>query len=315
MFETLRQRLIGALILFALGGAVAATVSGRVGRSSIFVNIARMFDSLAPQLLLGILCICLVLALLGARRVAAVLALAVLVFGTWFAAQHVTRSLPLLRRAEPELKVLWFNTLSTNTANAERIVDAAEASGADVVAFAEAKSLTAEIARLQADYPYFYGCERGCELVVLSRVPVEVIPGLQNAPFMESRRKLLQFLPPGGAPVNILFIHKYKPWAGGPADVEDQLLAHQIAAVKGPLVVIGDCNAAPWSYPLRRMMEATGLKAPRLPVPTWPVGSGWFGVPIDNVFVRGGARLTALAPFGHDLGSNHLGLLADVTVE
>ena len=50
------------------------------------------------------------------------------------------------------------------------------------------------------------------------------------------------------------------------------------------------------------------------PVPTWPAAAGRFGVPIDHVLVRGGPRLVSIAPWGAELGSDHRGLLAALSL-
>jgi len=120
--------------------------------------------------------------------------------------------------------------------------------------------------------------------------------------------------PASGAPFTLIVAHKLKPWFASMVEQQDAQLRARVNDIAGPLVVVGDFNAAPWSAPSRELIDATGLRAPRLPVPTWPVEAGRFGVPIDNIFVRGGARLTDLQPFGDDLGSNHRGLLAEVAV-
>ena len=80
------------------------------------------------------------------------------------------------------------------------------------------------------------------------------------------------------------------------------------------MVAVGDFNAAPWGKSVQNVLKSSGMKALRWPVPTWPAAAGSFGLPIDHVLVRGGARVVAVHPFGVALNSNHRGLMADISL-
>ncbi|MDP3340845.1 endonuclease/exonuclease/phosphatase family protein [Frigidibacter sp.] len=312
--NVIRQRLIGAVLCLSLLALVAGTVPVTLALLSPLGTMARVLDSVAPQMLGLALALALLAALLGAWRAGGVVAVLALALVGWFGLQHAQRSLPLAADLQPNVRILFFNVLFDNTANAERIAQAARESGADVLAFAESSALSAVLPSLRADYPYMAGCERQCQTVVLSKVPLE--PTVPEAGAMAWGEHLasVTVTPPGAAPFTLVVAHKLKPWFAGQVEFQDKQLRSRLNDVAGPLVLVGDFNAAPWSAPSRALIDATGLRAPRLPVPTWPAEAGRFGVPIDNIFVRGGARLTDLAPFGDDLGSNHRGLLAEVAI-
>lgn len=309
-----RQRLIGAVMCLSLLALLAGTVPVRLALLSPLGTVARVLDSVAPQMLGLALALALLAALLGAWRAGGAVAVLTLVLAGWFGLQHVQRSLPLAKDMEPEMRILFFNVLGENVANAGRIAQAARDSGADVLAFVESEALTAVLPQLQAEYPYRAGCERHCQALVLSKMPVQAT-NLDAGPMAWGENLAsVTVTPAGSAPFTLIVAHKLKPWFAGLVEPQDAQLRTRVNDIAGPLVVVGDFNAAPWSAPSRDLIDATGLRAPRLPVPTWPVNAGRFGVPIDNVFVRGGARLTGLAPFGDDLGSNHRGLLAEVAI-
>ncbi|GGH56868.1 hypothetical protein GVY41_12805 [Frigidibacter albus] len=309
-----RQRLIGAILCLCLLALVAGTVPVTLALLSPLGTIARVLDSLAPQMLAAALGLALLAALLGAWRAGGAMTVLTLALAGWFGLQHAQRSLPLAADMQPELRVLFFNVLHENAANAERIAQAARDSGADVLAFAETGALEAVLPGLREDYPHMVGCESECQTVVLSKVPMAASNPESGPMGWHGTFALVTLTPEEGEAFTLIVAHKLKPWFAGQVEGQDAQFESRLNDIAGPMVVVGDFNAAPWSAPSRALIDATGLRAPRLPVPTWPVEAGRFGVPIDNIFVRGGARLTDLQPFGDDLGSNHRGLLAEVAI-
>ena len=67
-----------------------------------------------------------------------------------------------------------------------------------------------------------------------------------------------------------------------------------------------------WSDLVARFAADTQLVPPPYYPATWPIRFGALGVPIDNMFTRGGARIEAIEAMDDPLGSNHRGLLATV---
>lgn len=311
-----RQRLIGALLCLSLLMLLAGVVPARIPLTAALGPIARMFDSVAPHFLIGAVIVALAAALVGAWRAALALVLAAAVAFGAFAIQHGARSLPLAADQPAVLRVLFFNVLGDNFANARNIAAAVRAADPDVVAFAESGALRDVLPELHDQWPHQLGCEKLCQVVVLSKRPIEAVDPDPVRGSWQSRLRSVELQVEGAAqPVTLMIAHKRKPWFTGEVEDEDAHLVQRVNGVAGPLVLMGDFNSAPWSRPMRRLIDETGLSALRLPVPTWPVDAQAFGVPIDNALVRGGARLVSLQPFGDDLGSNHRGLLAEIALQ
>lgn len=277
---------------------------------------ARMLDSLAPHLLLASLGPLLLLALIGYRRSALVLAVVACLGGAWLLSGYLRMRAPAGQ--ETDLTVLWFNLLHENATPPEELADAIAASGADIVMIGEAAPLRGVLGRLAAAYPHQVGCAgEVCASLVLSRLP---LAGSDIAGFAApGEERLIHVRPdipasgPATAPaLDLVTAHLVKPWYLGFTGSEADRLDWVLRRYKGPLVVAGDFNAAPWSRRMRQIHRDYGLDFSPYPVPTWPAGAGGFGVPIDHVMVRGGARVASLTPWGADLGSNHRGLLAGI---
>ncbi|MEI4486726.1 endonuclease/exonuclease/phosphatase family protein [Frigidibacter sp. MR17.14] len=314
MMNTFRQRLIGAVLCLAALSLAGGVVPGMIGDTLPVSALARILDSLAPQFLLAGLLLSIVAGVLGAWRIGLVTGLVVAGFAGWFMLGHLQRSLPLQRDAQVAVRVLFFNTLITNEANAGRIAKAVEDSGADVVALAESEAMRKALPELRRTYPNMLGCDRACNVVILSKLPFSGEPSGRVPAQWDGRLREAQVELGDGRVLTLAALQALKPWTLEPAIRTTEQVQDLLHDIAGPVLVAGDFNAAPWGRMNRALLDESGLRAARVPVPTWPVGSGWAGVPIDNMFVRGGARLVSLKPFGAGLGSNHLGLLAEVAL-
>jgi endonuclease/exonuclease/phosphatase (EEP) superfamily protein YafD len=231
----------------------------------------------------------------------------------WFS--HRALSLPLLPSAPTNLRVLFFNALAENTASADRIVDATLASAPDVAVFAEAEAVLPALERLRAEYTYISPCTpEACEILIAARrAPVRFWTLTLN-PIWDDRYAVLEVETETGARLFVAASHLVKPWFSGVAEDEIAQLSAQYRWFRGPVVAVGDFNATPWSRPMRILLSETGLRTMHRPIATWPATAGRFGLPIDHLLVGGGARVVRVEPFGVGLGSNHLGLLAEISL-
>lgn len=273
--------------------------------------IARMTESLGPQILVASLVPALLLAGLAHRRTAALLALLALAGLVWTGADYARMRAPAGARSD--LTLLWFNLFFANRTPREELVAAIAGSGADVVMLAEAAPVARHLDALERRYPYRLGCDAvaTCSVMILSRRPFERAEILGFDQLGESRLLHVRLAAPaGGRPVDLLAVHLLKPWYLGLTGNERTRLDWILRRYKGPLVMAGDFNAAPWSRRMRRLHATADLGFARWPVATWPAAAGAAGIPIDHLLVRGGAGIVATAPWGGDLGSNHRGLLA-----
>lgn len=315
-----RDRIDGAIALLALACLGIGATALYWPDTGFLGTFGRMFDSLAPQLLaLGSL-LALWLARPGSggwmRRGAAGLALLGLAGLTAIAVGHVARAAPPARDAAADLGVIWFNLYANNTTSPDVLAEAILNSGADLVVLGEAAPILPALDRLSGVYPHRLGCITGkvCSTLVLSRLPFAPdSPGMIETS-RPGRMTAFRLALPGREALDVVAVHMPKPWFYGFYDVDLWHLLDRDRRATGPLVVMGDFNAAPWSRPLRRIFDETGLMPPRLPVATWPGWAGPFGVPIDQMLVRGGAALEGLEAWGGGLGSNHRGLFARIAL-
>ncbi|MEM6744539.1 MAG: endonuclease/exonuclease/phosphatase family protein, partial [Pseudomonadota bacterium] len=87
-------------------------------------------------------------------------------------------------------------------------------------------------------------------------------------------------------------------------------------AFDGPTVVMGDFNAPPWGWAVRRVGEVAGAAAPSGWRPTWPgaawgAAGRWLGLPIDHVLASPDIAVRRIERFALP-GSDHLSMVADL---
>lgn len=307
--------------LLALGFLVPLTVlvigtgaTASLWEGPFLGTFGRVLDSLAPHLLAMALVLCLLVAALSAVRTALVLAALALVSGTVLARDHLAHTVPVAvaNPTWPHMTAIWFNLFEENPTPPARLVEAIATSGADLVILAEAAPVCDTLADLAETFPYQMGCGRHPGILVLSRLPFDAdSPELVD---ISRPERLVRFRirQGNGVTLAVLAVHLAKPWFYGFVESDMWYVGNRLSQLDGPVLAVGDFNAAAWSRPLDHLLDDTGLRSPRRPVPTWPASSGGFGIPIDHMLVRGGARLTSLEPWGAELGSNHRGLRADV---
>ena len=281
--------------------------------SSIFQAVGRVSDSIAPHLLAVVTVLALLVLLLGARRFGILLILGACVAFAGHFYQHFERTTPMLEEARVDLRLLWFNMFSDNDVGTEAIVDGLLGSDADVIILAESERMVFHLSKLQEAYPHQLGCTQICQVLILSKIP-----------FNEARQGQLSIMSPerfarvdlttSAGPVTIIGAHLNKPWFDEFSTDEAHNLAHRVEEIDAPLVLVGDMNSAPWSRRMAHFHQDTGWKFALFPPATWPASAGAYGVPIDNALVGGGAQFVSLEAWGHDMGSNHLGLLAKISL-
>jgi endonuclease/exonuclease/phosphatase (EEP) superfamily protein YafD len=216
----------------------------------------------------------------------------------------------------PLLRIAFANLLHEN-ADYARGVAAIGALEADVVVLCETTpDARAAYAALQARWPYaldtcipegLYG------ITILSRFPLRERSrgdGEGVAP-----RHLAADLDIGGAPLSLVAIHPTNPLRLSRAHRvpgEFAAVAGLCRAAHDDLIVIGDCNAAGWSAPLRDLEQAAGIANDRGLRPSWPVWlPGPVRLPLDHVWVRGSLSLRQVR-LGRPFGSDHLPLIAEI---
>lgn len=310
-----RSATIGGLTVVA-GVALGAALLARFVPSGTPAGpLARIFDSLAPALIVLAMVMALLVLILGARRLGSAL-LTVAVLGTGHLVfDHWQVSLPLASDRTPTVRVLFLNVLQQNNAFADRIVTAALAEDPDVMVFTEAKALYDASRRLNETHPILTPCAfEDCPLIIASRLPVRRVWQLSLNPIWPERYGVAELETDDGQPFFLSTVHLVKPWFSGVAEPEIARLVAQFNWLSGPVVAVGDFNAAPWSRPVLNLLHRTDMRALRRPHGTWPAAAGDFGLPIDLALVHNGMRIVASEPFGEELNSNHRGFVIDLAL-
>lgn len=211
------------------------------------------------------------------------------------------------------LDVLSYNVLTGNLeaeAAARFIIDAAP----DVAVIMETPGIADYLDQISEVLPYRVGCQgegAGCDLSILSRYPIIEGQVHRMWPF-RYQRLLTARIEKDGVPVTVVGVHFSKPYFDQASWAEAEQLERLIADLDGDLIVAGDFNAAPWSDPVLELAHKTDLApGPGHPA-TWPVIAGPLGVPIDNMFTRGHARIDEIVAGEDSYGSNHRYLRASV---
>lgn len=122
-----------------------------------------------------------------------------------------------------------------------------------------------------------------------------------------------------GQPLRVVVTHPPPPVPPlGHKERDAQLagLARELAATQGPVLLMGDLNASPWSPAFADLLATAQLQDPAQqfwPTGTWPANLPLGRIWIDHVLAGHGARVTARSVLDA-VGSDHLPVRATVTV-
>ncbi len=278
--------------------------------------LSRMLDNFRPHLLGLALCGAAVLAISRMPKTALLIAVASIFGGLWMVLDHRQRIAPPLQSVSHQMEVLWFNVLKDNPITPDQLSTALQSSNAAVIVLAEAAPAFAALPALAQAYPFREGCvaQDQCELLILSQHPLGPIT-FETTAFGPQRLARFQVRPPNQNPVTVVAAHRIKPWYLGLTETGDDWMNAVLSGDRNtPLIVMGDFNATPWSRQLTHLTQVHGLQTYPRPLSTWPAQAGPFGLAIDHILTRGPASITGLSTWGHDLGSNHLGLRATISI-
>lgn len=213
-------------------------------------------------------------------------------------------------------RLLSFNVLMENHANAESIADTIIASNADAVYIMEAAALMAALPRIQQTYPHRLGCGTGtqsCDLLILSKRPLENAR-MGTLSYVSRDRFATAVVDLDGVALTLAAAHLAKPYFDEYHRNELNRIRSAFASVTGPLILGGDFNSASIAPDMRDFLLDTDLKKAQWEPATWPINAGPFGIAIDHIFARRPATLTSLERLPQNLGSNHFGLVANFRI-
>jgi endonuclease/exonuclease/phosphatase (EEP) superfamily protein YafD len=297
--------------LAVLGVAMLVAISVDLGLPG-----QELLSTLRFHIAVAMLVLPLALLLTGARLRALVLfgliALSLTQGVVMVVAQQERRAGLEMRQPRSSFEALSFNVLNSNQQGVAAARYIAE-STADVVVLMEGSGVESGWTAIAESYPYRLGCEEGryCDLAILSRTPfVDAEKHLLHA---LSRWRLFQASTMiEGQLVTVVALHLTKPYFDNMAEFELRQAKALIASIPGPVLVMGDFNAAAWSNDIDAFADGLNLVPPPVYPATWPVELGVLGAPIDNMFTRGDALIRHIASTPESFGSNHLGLYATV---
>jgi len=231
--------------------------------------------------------------------------------------------LPLARAADPPtdpLRVLTSNVLAHNR-TPQAVIDYLQVADADIILLSEVQPdmLMRVTQALSAQYPHVHdAAQRGhFGIALLSRYPLRTAQthrlGISRHPSIQATIAWQDQV------VTVYGAHPFPPLgADGTFRRDSELAAIQelISQETGPLILMGDLNATPWSAPLRRLVNTTDLRHAAQGYgirPTWWYGSPALGLPLDHVLVSSEWQVTAYR-LGPDVGSDHYPVLADLVL-
>lgn len=213
-------------------------------------------------------------------------------------------------------RLLSFNIDNDNFENGDRIADLISASKADVVEIFEAMPVEPRLARLAGLYPYRIGCgvlTSACDSLILSRRPF-LSQSIASLSMIWPNRIIKAVVDMDGQPVALVSAHLSKPYFDEFHQDELYWLTKHIEAMKEPLLLAGDFNAAVLEPDMQAFLENTGLKHVFPEPATWPIRAGPFGIAIDHVFARAPLQLKSVTRVPDAMGSNHYGLMTEFTI-
>lgn len=224
--------------------------------------------------------------------------------------------LPGERAATSQLRILSFNVLASNE-NYAQVVAFIRQSEADLVVLHEA-SLPWEEALAAADLRYVISVNRHPDDIFSSIVLAPEGAMVDSYGFRLADPRAVSIEMPSG--VSVLAIHPLSPYNEERADLRDRQLqwaGEWVGRQNGPVIIAGDFNASPFSYPYRRLRASTGLRDSARGYGlelSYPAEESPFSqVSIDHLLYSDGLEI-ADRVLGPSLGSDHYPLTVDLAV-
>jgi endonuclease/exonuclease/phosphatase (EEP) superfamily protein YafD len=211
------------------------------------------------------------------------------------------------------LRIAALNVLRSNDDH-KSVIDWVRREKVDVFVAAEAvRGWMTALAALQDELPHVAGHPSG-DVLIFSRhemvgEPRHLFPNVGYAIAVEV------------AGITVVGVHTASPEDANHSRACDELIGQVSTFVRehsGPVVVVGDFNATPWSAPIVKLIAVTGLHfGPGARLGSFPAEWGgikapaWLGIPIDHVLAGHGARV-AERRHGPRVGSDHWPVIAEI---
>jgi len=227
---------------------------------------------------------------------------------------------PLFLPTEPspggsEVRIVSFNLFASNE-EYEAVAGFIRDSNADLVFLHEA-SRPWEEAIAEADLGYTIVKTRTDDLIFGTLVLHRGDATITSRGFAIADRRAVEVQMAGLA---VLAIHPVAPTTAQRASLRDaqmRFAADWASARSGPVVVVGDFNASPWSHAFRTLLRVGGLENSQrgfgIDASFPATGSSLLRIPIDHLLYGDGVAVIDRR-LGPALGSDHFPLTVDLTV-
>ena len=298
-----RNPLLSVLLGVKLLGVGIVALAGATAKDAPSFDTVGQFAG--PALTVAIVGV--VLALIVARRVTALLLLAIACWlGFELAPQWTMRDDPPSLGVRPVR--IYFDDIWTRNHHGEEIRRSIAAEDADVVALVQVSNLNAAFVR-QALAGYRYHLESATDetgsrrVILAARFPLKALPAPDDGP---SSQSVFEAEVGAAKPIRLVIVHLQRPW---PYHGQDELLQQLAARLGGGraarAVVVGDFNATLSSVALRRFVHETGLTPLPVVFGDWPsIAPAPLRLGTENVMT--GPTLTAFdRQLGPANGSDH----------
>ncbi|MDX2089978.1 MAG: endonuclease/exonuclease/phosphatase family protein [Kofleriaceae bacterium] len=223
----------------------------------------------------------------------------------------------LLPRNGVPVRVLSLNVLTANTGT-HAVRTLIETARPDVIGLVEVNQRWLdELAPSLAAYPgrLAYPAEDNFGVALFARGPVTGTIEELGAPLST----IVGEVSLEGVRLTAVVAHLVPPMTSRWADYQTTQrdgLASRVAELAGPVIVMGDFNATPWSRTLRGLVARTGLCDTRAGFgvqASWHAAIPFMRIPIDHVLASCsiGVRDRRIGP---DVGSDHFPVIVDLVV-
>ncbi len=215
--------------------------------------------------------------------------------------------------------VLLANVLSSNK-EYDKVKKLIRSSEPDIIAVIEAtEGWMKELSSLEDEYPHVVSRPRedNFGIALLSRLPFEESEIIQIGD--ASLPSLLARIRVDESDVTVIATHPLPPTRASTSRHRNRQLEELgdlVRTVKGPVLVIGDLNTAPWSPHFKKLLRS-GLRDSRRGrgvQPTWQANLPWFlRIPLDHV-LHSPEITTLRRELGPDIGSDHFPVIVDLSL-
>lgn len=239
------------------------------------------------------------------------------VHASWLLPLFLSPSVAASDIAGRDIRLATINMYMLNE-TPERVIAALDQYQPDIVSLQETTPWWPEApAEVLDAYPYQapLAWDLGRSVTLISRYPI-VDHQMWNGGGLRLQFPVLT-LDVEGQKITVIAVHPphpLRPMFVGPRANYWANMIEAIGQVSGPVVLLGDFNATPFSPLFQDLLDATGLRNAADGfgyMPTWPDRAGLLGIPIDHVLLSPEFGVVAVE-VGPEVGSDHAPLFVDV---